>query len=106
MPVGGDGGDGGPIRIGREQLLVRALQPDPAQVAQRRGAQVPAEGQLDRADRDERGAGDVGDADVVTRPFLDERDGALHGPGHSPGPVARGHRTRGGQARVLLPLVS
>jgi hypothetical protein len=84
---------------------VCTLEPDLAQVPQGRGTQVTAEGQLDRADRDERGGRDVGDADVVTRPLLDERDGASHGPGCGVGLVDQGcygHRAR---ARVMPPPV-
>ncbi len=41
---------------------------------QRGSVQVPPEGELHRADRDESGAGDVGDRDVLVGVLVDEGD--------------------------------
>jgi hypothetical protein len=41
------------------------VEPDPAQVVGRGGVPVPPERELDRADGDQRGGGDIGDGDVL-----------------------------------------
>jgi hypothetical protein len=59
-PATGERRDGLPSRIGPDQVVVRPVEPDPAQVRHRGGAEVPAEGELHRAQGDRGGAGDVG----------------------------------------------
>src|SRR5690606_35430969 len=81
-PLRGDRGDRvavAPVRGG--QILVRGGQPHPAQIAERGGAQVAAEGQLQCPRGDIRGGGDVGHGDVLTQVTLDVGDRAAHGVG-------------------------
>src|SRR5262249_31563392 len=63
-PLVGDGGDGPAARVGDDEVLMGAGEPNAAQVLRWRGVHVPPEGELDGTDSDERGGGDVRDADV------------------------------------------
>src|SRR5215472_12972352 len=75
-PPVGDGGDGVAGRVGGDQVVVGVVEPDPAQVFGRGGVQVPPEGELDGADGDRHGGGDVGDGDVGVGVLVDERHGS------------------------------
>ena len=56
----GDGGDrGAVVGVGSLELSVGAFEPDTTQVGHGGGVQVTAEGQLDSADGDVGGAGEV-----------------------------------------------
>ena len=86
-PPIGDGADALLARVGGLELAAGVLEPDPAQVGQRGGVEVPAEGELDRARGDERGGGDVGQGDVTVGLVLDEADRSPHRLGMGAMPV-------------------
>lgn len=65
--------------IGGEQVAVGAAKPDPSQVLRGSGAHVPAEGELDGADGDERGGGHIGNGDVLMGMLVDKRHRAAAG---------------------------
>jgi hypothetical protein len=68
-------------------------EPDPAQVRQGSGRQVPPEGELDGARGDPGGGRDVGHRDVRVGLLVDERDRAAQRGGRAVAPVRDG---RGG----------
>src|SRR6185437_356602 len=90
-PPVGDGGDGEPAAgAGPHQILAGAVEPDPPEVLHRGDAHVSLEGELDGADGDGRGGGDVGDGDVEMSVLVNERDRPAQGDGMGIVPVLDG----------------
>src|SRR5437763_13375958 len=74
-PVSG-GRDRVACGVGVDELTGGVFETDTAQVDGGSAAEVTAEGQLQGADGDEGGTGDVGDADVAVGVVVDEADRA------------------------------
>ena len=78
-PPVGDASDGPSGRVGGQEILAGAVQPDPQKVGPRRGLQMTGERQLHGTDGDLGGSGDVRGADVAVRVVPDERDRPARG---------------------------